>query len=60
MSAQSLQSHVERCFQIWKEQNPGSSREAGVSVAEAMTQLAADGVTTVAQLEGFDIEGIWE
>lgn len=55
-----LQAHVERCFNRWKELNPTSPRESGVSVAEAMTQLAADGVTTVAQLEGFDIEGIWE
>ncbi len=60
MSAQNLQTHVERCFTAWKEQNADSPLEASLAVAKAMTELSADGVTTVRQLEGFDIEGIWE
>ncbi len=54
----SLQEYVEHRFQQWKP--AGHQCNDAVEVAKAMTELAADGVTTVGQLEGFDLEGVWE
>ena len=58
---ETLQAHVERRFQKWKaEQALDSEFNDALKIAEALTELAADGVTTVAQSRDFDLEGIWE
>jgi len=54
---ETLQAHVEK----WKaEQALDSEFNDALKIAEALTELAADGVTTVAQSRDFDLEGIWE
>lgn len=56
-----IRSYVERQFQKWLTEQPLDTVVDSVqAVNTAMHEIFNDGITSLAQLRDFDLEGIWE
>lgn len=61
MSDHTIRSYVERRFQKWLTEQPlDTVVDAVQAVNKAMEEILEDGIMAVNQMEGFDLEAIWE